>query len=242
MATFSGAGFYGKIPSLGDFVCRRLPKRPFVETWDPWLQNVIAQSKADLGESWLNIYLTSPVWRFALSENICGPTPWLGVMIPSVDKVGRYFPLTIAVSLPRHCNPLNITQSMAEWLTQAEQLALSTLEDHFDFDHFDHSVEALNSPVEFAQIQPSMSQGNVLTGALHFPIHNHIQPHRDLAKYMLDQNYGQYSIWWTTGSSLIQPSFSVCRNLPGKEIFSALLDGNWSRRGWHEPVATSRAS
>ncbi len=240
MASFSSAGFYGKIPDLGDFVCRRLPKRPFVEVWDAWLQNVIAQSKTDLGDQWLDIYLTSPVWRFALSENICGPTPWMGVMIPSVDKVGRYFPLTIAVSMPRHCNLLNISHSMAAWLTEAERLALTTLEDQFDFEHFDKSVEAMESPVDYTEIQqPSMSQGNSLTGALHFPINNHIQPHRDLAKYMLDQNYGQYSVWWSNGSSLIQPSFSVCKGLPGKEIFSALLDGKWNIRGWHEPVAAS---
>ncbi|MFC1750629.1 type VI secretion system-associated protein TagF [Pseudomonadota bacterium] len=236
MASFSSAGFYGKIPNLGDFVCRRLPKRPFVETWDDWLQNVIAQSKEELGGQWLNIYLTSPIWRFALSEGICGPNPWMGVMIPSVDKVGRYFPLTIAVSLPRHINPLNVTQPMATWLGEAENLALSTLQENFNFDHFDKCVEQMDSPVDFEGITPVMAQGNIATGALHIPIHNHIQPHRDLAKYLLDQNYGQYSVWWTTGSELIEPSFSVCRGLPAKELYSALLDGSWNAHGWHQPV------
>ncbi|MCW9013788.1 MAG: type VI secretion system-associated protein TagF [Gammaproteobacteria bacterium] len=239
MTTFSSAGFYGKIPSLGDFVNRRLPKRPFVETWDSWLQSAIAQSQNQLGEDWLNIYLTSPIWRFALSENICGPNPWLGIMIPSVDKVGRYFPLTIAVSLPRHTNLLDITQPMAAWLAEAESLALTALEDSFDFDHFDNSIENMQSPIDFNEIKPSMAQGNMVTGALHFPIYNHIQPHRDLAKHMLDQNYGQYSIWWTNGSELIAPSFSVCKGLPAQELYSALLDGNWMTHGWHEPVATS---
>lgn len=236
MASFSSAGFYGKIPSLGDFVSRRLPKRPFVETWDYWLQTVIAQSKSQLGDNWLNIYLTSPVWRFALSENICGPNPWMGIMIPSVDKVGRYFPLTVAVSLPRHTNMLNITQAMATWLAEAERIALTALDDQFDFEQFDISIEQMDSPVDFDETKPSIAQGNMVTGALHFPIHNHIQPHRDLAKYMLDQNYGKYTVWWTNGSELIKPSFSVCKSLPTKELFSALLDGNWNMHGWHEPV------
>jgi len=235
---YSSAGFYGKIPCLGDFVCRRLPKRPFVDTWDNWLQASIAQSKQQLGNDWLNIYLTSPVWRFALSEGICGLSPWMGIMIPSVDKVGRYFPLTVAISLPRHTNPLNITQSMAMWLSEAERLALSALDDAFNFEHFDKAVEQLPSPVEFEEIQPSMSQGNSATGALHFPIHNHIQPHRDLAKYLLDQNYGQYSVWWTQGSERIAPSFSTCKGLPALEHYSALLDGQWNAHGWHEPVPT----
>lgn len=236
MSSFASAGFYGKLPSLGDFVSRRLPKRPFIETWDDWLQKAMLQSKNTLGESWLNTYLTSPVWRFALSDGICGNTPWLGVMVPSVDSVGRYFPLTIAVSLPRHTNLLNITRAMSTWLAGAEKLALSALADPFDFDTFDSSIEHLESPVDFDETKPGISEVNSLTGALHFPIHNHIQPHRDLAKFLLDQNYKQYSLWWSNGSELIQPSFSVCKNLPTDSIFTALLDGKWSARGWHEPV------
>lgn len=238
MSNFSGAGFYGKIPTLGDFVCRRLPKRPFVDVWDVWLQEVIAQSKAQLGANWLNIYLTSPVWRFALSDGICGPNPWMGVMIPSVDKVGRYFPLTIAVALPRHTNLLNISQPMATWLAEAETLALSALADPFDFENFDRCVEALATPVDFDEITPPIAQANSLTGALRIPIHNHIQPHRDLAKYLLDQQYAQYSVWWSNGSELIEPSLSVCKGLPAKQLYSALLDGNWNSNGWHEPVSS----
>ena len=59
-------GLYGKLPTHGDFLRRRVPD-DFVALWDEWLQRCIADSRAALGEAWLETYLTSPVWRFSLA-------------------------------------------------------------------------------------------------------------------------------------------------------------------------------
>jgi type VI secretion system protein ImpM len=88
-------GLFGKLPARGDFVRIGLPVH-FVEPWDAWLQEVIAASRARMGESWLPAYLESPVWRFVLPAGMCGPGTVIGVVMPSVDRVGRYFPLTLA--------------------------------------------------------------------------------------------------------------------------------------------------
>uniref|UniRef100_UPI0013C2CB68 type VI secretion system-associated protein TagF n=1 Tax=Pseudomonas viridiflava TaxID=33069 RepID=UPI0013C2CB68 len=50
--------------------------------------------------AWLDAYLVSPLWRFAVPANLLGSQPVAGVMMPSIDRVGRYFPLTIACLLP----------------------------------------------------------------------------------------------------------------------------------------------
>ncbi len=92
---FAAAGFCGKIPTRGDFVRAGLP-RSFVDPWDDWLQRMLASSRAILGEAWLPAWLEAPVWRFALMPGICGPEAALGLWLPSVDRIGRYFPLTVA--------------------------------------------------------------------------------------------------------------------------------------------------
>ena len=46
------------------------------------------------------VYLTSPAWRFVFAAGACGPVPVIGLMAPSVDRVGRHFPLTIIAELP----------------------------------------------------------------------------------------------------------------------------------------------
>ncbi len=89
------AGFYGKLPARGDFVRGALP-RDFTDRWDAWLAPAIAGSRERMGEAWLPAFLEAPVWRFVLSPGLCGGRAALGLMLPSVDRAGRYFPLTFA--------------------------------------------------------------------------------------------------------------------------------------------------
>lgn len=90
------AGFYGKLPSRADFVGRYLAP-DFVQVWDAWMQPAMAASRRDLGEQrWAECYVEAPLWRFAFTEHACGGQPHIGVMTPSMDKVGRYFPLVVA--------------------------------------------------------------------------------------------------------------------------------------------------
>ncbi|WP_069472314.1 type VI secretion system-associated protein TagF [Candidatus Marithrix sp. Canyon 246] len=129
-------GFYGKLPCKGDFIRRGLAK-DFVQPWDTWLQQGLACSREQLGKDWDELYLVSPIWHFLLSAGLCGSSSWLGLMMPSVDKVGRYFPLTVAIKLPFQISENSLTDTaIVNWFAQADDLALSTLEEPFDFDQF----------------------------------------------------------------------------------------------------------
>ncbi len=97
--TAGAIGLFGKLPARGDFVRLGLPG-DFVAAWDGWLQQVIAASRARMGEDWLPAFLEAPVWRFALAPGLCGAAAASGLWLPSVDRVGRYFPLTFAAMLP----------------------------------------------------------------------------------------------------------------------------------------------
>jgi len=129
----STAGFFGKLPARGDFVERRLD-RGFCRALDDWLQACMAETGARLGDAWLPLYLQAPLWRFAFGPGVCGARPASGVMMASVDRVGRYFPLVVAVH----------AQSVAaEWYEAAGQAALLALEDDCTFEQFDAAVTAL---------------------------------------------------------------------------------------------------
>ena len=129
------AGWYGKIPALGDFASRRLPT-DFVNIWDAWLQDALAASRSALRERWQNIYLNSPIWHFALLPGVCGTSCWAGVLMPSIDKVGRHFPLTIAVPLQPHPEIIASVFAAQTWFAAIEHIALSSL-------NVDFSVDAL---------------------------------------------------------------------------------------------------
>ena len=80
------AGFFGKLPGRGDFIGRHLPKS-FIEPWDTWLQNAIAESRVQLGGIWRERYCTSPIWRFALGAGLCGPPPYAGILMLSLIHI-----------------------------------------------------------------------------------------------------------------------------------------------------------
>jgi len=130
------SGFYGKLPCKGDFISRGLAK-DFVLPWDAWLQQGFACSHEQLGEDWEDLYLVSPIWHFLLGAGLCGKSSYLGLMMPSIDKVGRYFPLTVAINLPFQISENSLTDAaIVNWFAQADNLALSTLEEPFDFAQF----------------------------------------------------------------------------------------------------------
>jgi len=94
------AGWFGKIPTLGDFVRRNLPER-FVETWDAWLSEELWQAQLLLSGDWSQTWRRAPMWYFGLGAEVVDERGWQGVLVPSVDRVGREFPLTIALSQGR---------------------------------------------------------------------------------------------------------------------------------------------
>jgi type VI secretion system protein ImpM len=124
------SGFYGKIPARGDFVRSGLP-RAFIDAWDFWLQRMMAESRLLLAESWLPAWMEAPVWRFHLAAGLCGPGAALGVFMPSVDRAGRHFPLTLAAVASDAAETLPASLG---WLLQAEAAGIDAVADDMEPD------------------------------------------------------------------------------------------------------------
>jgi type VI secretion system protein ImpM len=226
-------GFFGKLPSRGDFLSRRLP-RGFTDPWDHWLQSAVADSREQLGESWLDIYLTSPIWRFALSTGLCGEAAWCGILMPSVDRVGRYFPLTVAAPLESGGNLTALLHDDSRWFSRCEELALGSLAEEIPLEGFDQALIDLPPPV----IPPR--PGAVSVGGMGRPAWQFELPSLEsvspvtaaLNQTLLERAFPAYSLWWSEGSERVRPSLLVTEGLPPIEGFAALLDGNWVNWNW----------
>lgn len=136
-------GYYGKIPAHGDFVRSRADVA-FVAAWDAWLQDGLAASRAELAEDWEQAYQNAPIWRFCFGPKICGPHPMIGVMMPSQDRVGRRFPLTVfhPVSQDLSQNALDLEPFM----TKLEDIALLALTEQLDKSQFSARLDTLVLP------------------------------------------------------------------------------------------------
>ncbi len=229
-------GLHGKLPAHGDFLTRNL-SREFVHGWDDWLQRAIASSQEQLGPQWLDIYLTSPIWRFVLSSGVVDHQAWAGVLMPSVDSVGRYFPLTIARPMPELASPTEMLVRGDQWYAGLEEIALSGLQEDVNVDVLDGALSGYTAPpisgtaavgvgLEFSRpvMIPLQEMGqNPLIG---FPF---------LLDSFLQQRLPSYSLWWTIGSDRVAPNFSVSGNLPPPQCFAGMLDGHWQNWNWNTP-------
>lgn len=222
-------GFHGKVPSHGDFVSRRLP-RSFVEPWDQWLQQAVAASRRQLGDGWLDSYLTSPIWRFALPEGLCGGQAMAGVLMPSVDSVGRYFPMTIAAPVPACDNPLALAAGAAAWFGAAEDLALTCLDGDFALDRFADRLAELgplpsgDMPAPALPIgAPEALAGWRLAPAAFARLGSAAYP--DLLTQALAPEAAGSSLWWCAGSDAMDPCLLLYRGLPPAAAYAWLLAG-----------------
>jgi type VI secretion system protein ImpM len=136
-------GFSGKVPARGDFVHAGLP-RDFTDPWHDWQSLVIAGSRRLMGDAWLDAFLEAPVWRFILPPGLCGARAAIGLIMPSVDKVGRYFPLTLA-ALPETGTPVAVDWS--EWLDSAEALGRLALDEDAPPERLMPPPSPLSAPV-----------------------------------------------------------------------------------------------
>jgi type VI secretion system protein ImpM len=229
-------GAFGKISAKGDFITRGLPQS-FVSPWDTWLSGVIAGSQELLGDAWAQSYLEAPIWRFALAPGLAGPRPVVGILMPSVDRVGRYFPLTLA-NLLGFGAPL--TRAVLEgvgWFHALEDLALASLEDDFDFARFENRLARLGLPFADADSDRASAAGAPdwhagpwrfdldLSGEMRLPSDDDL--HHLAGRFVAGR-----SLWWGSGSEAIGPSFLLCNGLPETTSFAAMLDGRWQDWGW----------
>jgi type VI secretion system protein ImpM len=143
----AAVGWHGKLPSLGDFASRRLDGG-FLDAWDGWLAQGLAALRARDG--WLDAYLASPSWCFLLMPEAlsgeAGRHAWTGVLMPSVDRAGRYYPFTLAHPLAGAPADGAAARALWTWLRQADDAAAQALQDDWDLPTLEAALLRLGLP------------------------------------------------------------------------------------------------
>ena len=209
-------GWFGKLPSLGDFASRRLPGE-FIEAWDAWLSGGLADWQASAPDDWLADYLASPSRGFivlpATLPGTCGTVAWAGVLMPSVDRVGRYFPFTLAQPLAQL--PVNTSEvnALLGWLHRLENLAVDALHEDWSVDQIEAALLALlnestTHPQPASEYAPDTIVAGPLPGLADPGLHERLKGH----------------VLWLTTSDPGQLQFHLDFGLPGGEKFNALFN------------------
>ena len=227
-------GCFGKLPAHGDFIDRALPQS-FIQPWDEWLQGVMASSRELLGADWLKRYMVGPIWRFALAPGLCGSNGWRGLLMPSVDRVNRYYPLTIAMPEFADVSPLSAMVSCTDWFSNCEEAALSALQPGVDADKLEALLAAIEPtrPLRPRVPCPRFAGDSAAAWQFQLPRNPDSAPlDIIIAEALMKQDYPHSSLWRSAGSDAVEPSLLIHRGLPSMHDFAALLDGKWKQWGW----------
>lgn len=192
-------GWFGKMPNLGDFVSRRLPHE-FIRGWDDWLQSGMAKARAELGAAWPARYLVAPVRRFWLAPGLLGDTGWAGVLMPSVDGVGRHFPLTIAAAVTGH--DLAAVLAARTWFRAIDAAGRKVLDVNFSADDLEG---------ELAQVEP-----------LPVDAPDDAQARQLAQTWLASDSAREISVWWC-GDATQASQFECFDSLPPPSAFGSLL-------------------
>jgi len=196
------AGWFGKMPALGDFASRRLSAQ-WIAAWDGWLQRELVRSRSALGDDdWLALFLVAPVRRFWLAPGLLDAQTWLGVLMPSVDSVGRHFPFTLACAMAPGHDGLIDALANDNWLDAADALARAVLDPAFDT----------------AALEQAVGELPPLHGERRFEAHAGSR----LARELIEIQPALRCAWWCEGA-LRADEFVLAPALPSGATFDALL-------------------
>lgn len=208
-------GWYGKLSSLGDFASRRLPPE-WIGKCDPWLSREMRHAEQKLGERWLSVYLTAPVLRFAWAPGVIDAQWWFGVLMPSCDKVGRYFPLVIAHGRMTPPEDAASLQHLDHWYAHVSAAALATLDDRA------RTPDEFDAELARAPAWPRVSNGTPYRfdsdpQGTHYLFHGaERMTHwlQLLASRELAQRWNGCTLWWSVGSAGETEAMDVLPGLP----------------------------
>lgn len=188
-------GLFGKLASHGDFVQRRLPP-DFVAAWDTWLQQGIREGRLRLGAAWPERYLHAPLWRFVLAPGVCGQSGMAGVLLPSLDRVGRHFPLTLAAPHDHAASCLlDLATTGMDWFDRLADLAVCAMWGDLALEELEPALVRLGGP-------PRQASGI----ASAFP-----------------EARACRSVFWTEGEPGVEPLLMLHHGLPDAATLGAML-------------------
>jgi len=219
---------YGKLPTKRDFIAIGAT-RDFLDQWEPWLQSGVSASQTMLKEQWQNAFLRAPIWRFWLGADLCG-APTIGAFMPSLDRVGRYFPLTLFACADQQATiPPPEINSQDDWFKSAEELLISTLDQEKTFEAAVQDLNELAMPHQTALAPPpDLLVDRNATVSINHGERSFSDLFASLRQADHDKIYAGTTFWWTVGGEGFAPMAFCVKRMPDPFLFTGMLTGQFA--------------
>jgi len=200
-------GFGGKLPSHDDFIegGGALSAR---HTLMEWAGAGLVRGREGKANRFTDMFLTMPVWRFAMEPTLCTERTVVGILCPSTDRTGRAFPILIVAEIaPR--DALATLVALGPWFDAMEGIALGALDGSVDASAFGASLAS-----------PPVPPGS-WTGTR--PFHDGIRAVKLDDAGLPAENIASAGYWVTRGGADLSPFGLSHSAAPDEDLFLALV-------------------
>ncbi|WP_413480928.1 type VI secretion system-associated protein TagF [Serratia proteamaculans] len=218
-------GWYGKIPSAGDFLQRRLPDL-VVNNWAHWFHNGLVNLQRNPPGPNGHPFSNAPVWNFVIPATLGSQYVQMGCLLPARDRVGRHYPICALRLFCQQDWRMQQLNMAAEWYNQLGHRLLNGVRNGFSAEQLDRSL--LEIPV---LASPPVETDSEILSIIGFQ-------HPDVPGLGWQQaadcfDPAQYTSFWWTNQADGHPLYTHVHsgNLT-VQLFSLLFEPNgWARPG-----------
>jgi type VI secretion system ImpM family protein len=198
-------GFYGKLPSNGDFLSRNL-SHEITLSIDEWFQISMTQLRHRLPD-WSYFFNSSPSWFFLIPCNFFSSKAYAGYITPSIDRVGRCFPLIVIKEI--HKDAILNIDSLQHWYLSTETIVQNCLRNNVSADELMVSLDKI-------EIRPNSFEKEARDHAL--------KPQNDILDVLfanISQPAAQIDSYPSNNASISMSNFDLSPLLNSFEVLSS---------------------
>lgn len=142
-------GWYGKLPSAGDFLQRRFPDA-LTRQWTHWFQVGLLnwQKNEELRPGEPHRFAKAPVWNFVVPPMLGSQLVQMGCLLPARDSVGRQYPVCALFSFtPAEWSTGRLAMA-GEWYQQLGRTLMQAVHQGYTAEQLDRALLSIPAPQE----------------------------------------------------------------------------------------------
>jgi type VI secretion system protein ImpM len=230
-------GFFGKLPSLGDFVSRGWSNSGR-DGLDRLLQEALGELLVSSPSAAKEAVANAPSLVLTIRPGVASEQGYVVAVLPSEDRVGRRFPLSAGVQwLEDQSSGKTMGWPSLEYARALVACVQQCIETDADPDHLSAEISRLGSPQAFRQTFDGLGEdetvprlaSDVMLLRLQGPL---TALSSSLAALCTALNDSSDVLGFSLDPTGEVQDFFVCRRLASGARLAAVFDGRWVERGW----------
>lgn len=219
-------GFFGKLPSYGDFIKRNVSPA-VIDYWDNWILQAFDNSRSELKEQWKGHFFTSPIWRFTIDSRIVSNETISGLMMPSVDSIGRCYPFFVFCRFSANTDTIKLASMIDDCHEKCEEFLLNLLDtERPDLEMILSQISQFYEPIKRQHI-PKIQK----TASLRHEIYEHnginekafCEVNESFLSALVEQHYAPMTVWHRASSQTLPSQYRYFKGMPPIHSFSSFL-------------------